>query len=107
MAMGWTARVLFPAWKTNFLSSPQYPALLSCPPSLLPNRLWFPPILPSIEYWGYFPGTERLGHNADHLTPSSAKVKKSGAILSTPHLHGILCNELCTEISNFFNKIQT
>jgi hypothetical protein len=53
-------RISIPGTGKRFLSSPQRP-----------DRLWGP-------------GVKRSGREADHLLPSSAEVKNSGAIISTP-----------------------
>jgi hypothetical protein len=46
------------------------------------SRLWGAPSLLSNGYRGNFPGgVKRPEREADHSTPSSAEVKKSGAIL--------------------------
>jgi hypothetical protein len=55
-------------------SSPHHPDWLLGPPNLLSNG-----------YWGlYPPGVKQLGHEADHSTPATAKVKKMWIHISTP-----------------------
>jgi hypothetical protein len=62
--------------------------------STVSSCLWGPPILLSNGHCGPFPWG---GHEAGHSPPSSAEVKKSGAVTSSPIcLHGILLNELST-----------
>jgi hypothetical protein len=36
--------------------------------------------------WDPFPGAKQKGHEADHLPPSSVKVKNSGTVLPLPHM---------------------
>jgi hypothetical protein len=51
-----------------------------------PDRLWDPHSLLSKVYRGYFPGVKRQARIADHSPPTSAEVKKSGAIPPLSHL---------------------
>jgi hypothetical protein len=47
---------------------------------------------------GFFQGVKRQEHKADHSTPSSAEVKKGGAIAPLPYmslpLHGIISQKI-------------
>jgi hypothetical protein len=50
----------------------------------------------AMGFGGSFPGLKRQGREADH-SPSSAEVKKSGAILPLPHISsGVVLNQLST-----------
>jgi hypothetical protein len=54
-------------------------------PPNCPDRLWSPPNLLSNGYRGALSlGVKRKGHEADHLTPASAEVKKMWIYTSTP-----------------------
>jgi hypothetical protein len=52
-----------------------------------PDQLWGPP---SLLFSGYL-GVKWWGHEADHSPPSSARVKKGGAIPPLPHLSSWQC----------------
>jgi hypothetical protein len=63
-------------------------------PSRRPDRLWTPP-KPRIQWVPatLSPGLKRLGHDADHSTPSSVEVMNGGAISPLLHMpHGIVLN---------------
>jgi hypothetical protein len=75
MATGWTAGGSIPGRGNNFLFfTASRPALRPIQPPIH----WVPGALS--------PGVKRPGHEADHLPPSSAEVKKVGAIAPIPHV---------------------
>jgi hypothetical protein len=62
------------------------PEVAAVPSGLSPT----PPIIIIVSYpvgtVGSFPGAKQKGHEADHLPPSSAEVKNSGAVPPLPNV---------------------
>jgi hypothetical protein len=48
------------------------------------DRLWCPPNILLIEYWGSFPGVKRPGLEVNHSSPSSTDIKKEWRYTYSP-----------------------
>jgi hypothetical protein len=82
--IGYLVELLVTGWMVQGLNpsrGKKFYFLQNCP-----DQLWDPPIFLFGGYQGSFPGVKQLGHEVDHLPPSSAKLMSEWSYTSAPHI---------------------